>query len=112
MRALRAVAACAAWGAACALGAEPAATPQPPDRGAALYELRCTGCHGQSVHSRDKRLAADFGAVRAWVERWRATLRLDWSADEVDDVAVHLNRRYYRHPCPPTTCKVVSLATD
>lgn len=109
---LRLAAACAAWGAACALGTEPAAAPPPPDRGAVLYEMRCRGCHAESVHSRGKRLAADFPAVRAWVERWSATLRLQWSEDEIDDVAIHLNRRYYRFPCPPTACRVVSHAAD
>jgi len=80
------------------------------DRGRALYELRCQGCHAESVHARQKRVAVDFEDVRRWVERWNATLSLRWSDEEMDDVAVHLNTTYYRYPCPPTVCKVVSLA--
>lgn len=78
-------------------------------RGRALYELRCGGCHGESVHGRAQRAARDFAAVRAWVERWKASLSLDWSDDDVDDVTVHLNGTYYHFACPPSTCKVVSL---
>lgn len=107
---LRLAATSAACAAACALAADPAAPAPAPDRGEALYEMRCTGCHSQSLHGREKRVAADFASVRAWVDRWNATLRLGWDAGEVDDVAVHLNRRFYRYPCPPTACKVVSWA--
>ena len=80
------------------------------ERGRALYELRCGTCHSESVHGRAKRVAADFADVRRWVVRWGASLGLAWSDEEVDDVAVHLNATYYRYPCPPNVCKVVSLA--
>ncbi len=70
------------------------------ERGRILYEARCGGCHGDSVHGREKRLAADFAAVRGWVLRWSANLGFAWTNDEVDDVTVHLNARYYRFPCP------------
>lgn len=79
-----------------------------PDRGRALYESRCTACHAESVHARKKRVAADFDGVRRWVDRWNGTLRLGWGAAEIDDVTVYLNNTYYRFPCPPTICKVVS----
>lgn len=80
------------------------------ERGRALYESSCASCHTQSVHGRAKRVAKDFGAVREWVSRWNHDLAIGWSAEEIDDVAVHLNMRYYRYPCPPRICKVVSLA--
>lgn len=80
------------------------------ERGRALYELRCGTCHSESVHGRAKRVAADFADVRRWVVRWGASLGLAWSDEEVDDVAVYLNATYYRYPCPPNVCKVVSLA--
>lgn len=83
-----------------------------PPRGQDLYEMRCLGCHAESVHARAKRTARSFEDVRAWVARWNATLRLRWTDDEVDDVAVHLNTRYYRYPCPPTVCRVVSQASS
>jgi hypothetical protein len=89
--------------------AAPADKAPPPDRGRDLYELRCTTCHATSVHGREKRVARDFEEVRAWVSRWNATLGLGWTRDDVDDVTLYLNATYYRYPCPPTVCKVVSL---
>lgn len=92
---------------AAALGA-PAAD---AERGRALYELRCGGCHSESVHRRAKRVAGDFDDVRRWVDRWNETLALRWTGEEVDDVSLYLNGKYYRYPCPPRVCKVISLAT-
>ena len=95
-----------------ALVAAPASLGAPDrqfDRGRELYELRCQGCHGQSVHSREKRAAADFESVRDWVARWSRTVGAGWAAEEIDDVAVYLNAAYYRYPCPPTACKVISF---
>lgn len=87
----------------------PAAAQPDISRGRALYELRCQGCHSESVHARVKRTAKDFEDVRRWVERWNTSLALRWDAQEVEDVALALNDTYYRYPCPPTVCKVVSL---
>jgi mono/diheme cytochrome c family protein len=75
-------------------------------RGRVLYESSCAGCHAASVHGREKREARDFEAVRAWVIRWSANLRLKWSEDEVTDVAAHLNAAYYGFRCPPAYCTV------
>jgi cytochrome c5 len=80
-------------------------------RGRALYESQCASCHSQSVHGREKRVARDFEAVRAWVERWNASLALRWGEEEIEDVTVYLNGAYYRFACPPSACKVVSLAS-
>jgi mono/diheme cytochrome c family protein len=80
------------------------------ERGAALYESRCGECHTTSVHGRAKRVAKDFNDVRGWVNRWNDNLGLHWGDEEIDDVSVYLNNTYYRYACPPTVCKVVSLA--
>jgi hypothetical protein len=100
--------AAAACAGALALAAGPEPLPAAPERGAALYELRCGGCHFESVHGRERREARSFAEVRAWVSRWSGTLALPWTEEEIDEVAVYLNRRHYRYPCPPTACKVVS----
>jgi mono/diheme cytochrome c family protein len=86
------------------------ATAADPARGAALYESRCGSCHSESVHGRSKRVATDFGDVRRWVSRWNDNLALRWGDEEIDDVSVYLNNTYYKYPCPPSVCKVVSLA--
>jgi mono/diheme cytochrome c family protein len=78
-------------------------------RGRALYESRCGTCHSESVHGRAKRVATDFEDVRRWVIRWNTNLGLRWAGEEIDDVSAYLNNTYYRFPCPPTVCKVVSL---
>ena len=78
--------------------------------GAMLYELRCGECHSESVHGRQKRVAADFEDVRKWVNRWSENLKLGWSAEDIDDVTAHLNDTYYHYPCPPRVCKTVSLS--
>lgn len=75
------------------------------ERGRILYEDRCYGCHSESIHGRDKRVATDLAAVRAWVRRWSANLGLAWTDEEVNDVVSHLNTRYYRFTCPPGDCR-------
>jgi len=102
------LAAIGALACAAALAVPLIATPADVSRGRALYELRCQGCHSESVHARVKRSARDFDDVRRWVARWNASLSLNWDAEEIDDVTLHLNNTYYRYPCPPTVCKVVS----
>jgi len=95
----------------CALLAWPASAAD-AQRGRALYEAGCTGCHAESVHGRARREAADLEAVRRWVRRWSANLGLKWSEEEVGDVAAHLNARYYRFACPPEECKATGSRDD
>ncbi|MCZ7566640.1 MAG: cytochrome C [Burkholderiales bacterium] len=75
-----------------------------PDRGRVLYETRCVECHDTSVHRRETRKAQTFAGVLAQVSRWNANLGGAWTAAEIEDVAVYLNWRYYRHPCPEPVC--------
>jgi mono/diheme cytochrome c family protein len=67
-------------------------------RGQLLYENHCGSCHTSQLHIRRHRRAKSAADVRQWVRRWARELRLEWSADEVDDVAQYLNGRYYRFP--------------
>ena len=107
------------WTAALAGGGQPGAGPaaqgaaaRPPaaqaapagDRGRALYEARCEGCHDRSVHQRSARIARDYAAVRAGVERWDRELGALWRPDEIDAVTRYLNARYYRFPCTGPGC--------
>jgi mono/diheme cytochrome c family protein len=75
------------------------------ERGKTVYETRCIACHESSVHDRKARKAASFAALRAQVLRWSAEVGGVWSADEIDDVTLYLNQRYYLLPCPPELCK-------
>jgi hypothetical protein len=74
------------------------------DRGRALYEARCDLCHGSSVHVRESRKAISFEGVRAQVARWNGELGAGWSADDINDVTVYLNSRYYFFRCPESVC--------
>ena len=80
------------------------------ERGGNLYETRCQACHATSVHNRSARKAKSFDRIRAQVERWIGEVGGSWSADEIDDVTVYLNQRYYRFPCPPSMCKASQAA--
>ena len=82
------------------------------EHGRILYEAHCNGCHAESVHGRAKRVAADFEALRGWVRRWSANLRLQWTDGDIDDVAAHLNARYYRFSCPPADCTATGSRDD
>jgi mono/diheme cytochrome c family protein len=75
------------------------------ERGSVLYEARCKACHGSGVHSRDSRKTKSFDGLRAQVLRWSAETGGSWSKDEIDDVTLYLNQRYYRFPCPQSVCK-------
>jgi mono/diheme cytochrome c family protein len=75
------------------------------ERGKILYETRCSACHASSVHKRSARKAKSFDGLRAQVLRWSAEAGGNWSADEIDDVTLYLNQRYYRLPCAPSVCK-------
>ncbi|MBB5272012.1 hypothetical protein [Quisquiliibacterium transsilvanicum] len=87
------------------LAQPPAAQGAPADdRGRALYEARCQGCHDRSVHQRAARIARDYSGVRAGVERWDREQGALWRPDEIDAVTRYLNSRYYRFPCAGPGC--------
>ena len=75
------------------------------ERGGRLYETRCKACHSDSAHSRSARKVKTFDEIRAQVERWTAQVGGNWEPGDIDDVALYLNQRYYRFPCPPRVCK-------
>jgi mono/diheme cytochrome c family protein len=104
-----AIAAVATIASAAALAAPPLPSPE-LQRGRALYETRCIGCHDRSVHQRESRLARDFATLRAQVIRWNANAGGEWRTEEIDQVSAYLNERYYKFTCPPEICKVPARA--
>jgi mono/diheme cytochrome c family protein len=74
----------------------------PGARGALLYENHCGACHTTQMHWRDKRVATDWASLRILVRRWQATAQLNWSDEEIDEVARYLNGRFYRFDEPAT----------
>jgi len=69
-----------------------------PSRGALLYDNHCIACHNTQMHWRDRKLVTDWPSLRAEVRRWQSAAQLNWSAEDVDDVARHLNEVFYRFP--------------
>jgi len=69
-----------------------------PSRGELLYTTHCVACHTTQMHWRDRKLATDWPSLKAQVQRWQATARLDWSDADVTEVARFLNDTIYRHP--------------
>jgi hypothetical protein len=74
------------------------------DRGRVLYEIRCNVCHDKSVHARHARKASSFDAIREQVVRWNTELGGAWSVEEINDVTLYLNDRYYFFRCPESVC--------
>ena len=70
----------------------------PQARGEILYSTFCVACHTTQMHWRDKRIAHDMPGLRAQVFRWQANIGQKWDAGDVDAVANHLNRIYYKFP--------------
>lgn len=75
-----------------------AAQAQPSSRGQLLYDNHCIACHSTQMHWRDKKLVADWASLKVQVRRWQATAQLNWSEDDIDDVARFLNDAFYKLP--------------
>ena len=75
------------------------------ERGKLLYESRCDGCHAESLPGRKVKTAADFEAIRAFIKRWNASLGGAWGEEDITDVTVYLNAKFYFYACPPSVCK-------
>ena len=73
-------------------------------RGRALYDTRCVECHATSVHSRAKRVATSCTEIREQVVRWSRQQGGAWTDEEVDDVTLYLNERYYAFPVRDGKC--------
>ena len=67
------------------------------ERGKALYENHCVGCHDDTVHRRETHKAANFADIEKFVARWDRELELRWGAEERADVANYVNETYYKY---------------
>ena len=71
---------------------------EPVREGKLLYDNHCIVCHDSTVHIREKRRVRSIGDIHYWVRRWSASLELDWSESQIEQVVHYLNRRFYRFP--------------
>jgi cytochrome c5 len=87
------------WCALAAAGAAQAQAPA-PTRGELLYTTHCKLCHTEQMHWRTLNKARDWDSLRAQVRRWQGEARLQWSEDDINEVARHLNDTIYGFPRP------------
>jgi len=82
------------------------------ERGKALYNARCVGCHDRGVHNREARKALTIEGIKAQVRRWDAFMQGAWRNGEVNDVTTYLNELYYGYPCTPEVCPEKKAAAE
>lgn len=82
--------------AACPVAAQPADA----SRGQLLYATHCVECHTTQMHWRVQRQARDWDSLKAQVRRWQGEARLQWTEQDIEAVARHLNETIYHLPRP------------
>jgi mono/diheme cytochrome c family protein len=70
-------------------------------RGQALYENHCQSCHADWAHTRSERKVTSMGELHQRVAAWSVHARLDWSVEDVGDVADYLEQNFYRFETKP-----------
>ena len=65
------------------------------ENGDDLHFENCTGCHDESVYTRQNRVVQSLPRLGAQVRFCRDSLELTWFDEEVDDVIGYLNKEYY-----------------
>lgn len=79
----------------------PVANAQPKadtSRGELLYTTYCIACHNEQIHWRDKKIARNWGSLKAQVSHWQDVAQLAWSDMDIVEVARYLNARHYHYP--------------
>lgn len=64
-------------------------------RGQALYQNHCQSCHADWAHTRSGRKVASAEELNRRVAAWSVHAGLNWSDEEVRDVADYLERNFY-----------------
>jgi hypothetical protein len=65
------------------------------ENGDDLHFENCTGCHDETVYTRENRTVQSMQRLGLQVEFCKDTLELTWFDEDVDDVVEFLNRNYY-----------------
>ena len=66
------------------------------ENGDDLHFEHCTGCHDDSVYTREDRNVRSFERLGQQVRFCKDTIGLTWFDEDVDDVTEYLNQTYYR----------------
>lgn len=70
-------------------------------RGQALYENHCQSCHADWAHKRSDRKVTSMNDLNRRVAAWSIHSGLDWSDEDVGDVADYLERNFYHFEAKP-----------
>lgn len=65
-------------------------------RGELLYTTHCNACHKTEVHWREHKLVTDWASLKHQIQRWQTNIDLNWSDEDIIDVAYFLNSNYYQ----------------
>ena len=65
------------------------------ENGRTLTEQNCTGCHDDSMYTREDPRVTTLGALQKQVRRCETNLGLTWFDEETNDVINYLNTQYY-----------------
>lgn len=76
------------------------AAAQDAERGRALYETHCGGCHYERVHERLKSDIKGLDDLRGAVARWAPQTKRNFTSDELADIVEYLNLSHYRFGMP------------
>jgi len=65
--------------------------------GQLLYSTHCNVCHTSQVHWRDQKKVTGWNSLVIQVRHWQDIAGLNWSEDEIMDVAHYLNDIFYAY---------------
>lgn len=68
--------------------------------GELLYESNCLTCHNTQPNWRDQKQARDWDSLTTQIKRWQNNLGLRWDDAQITQVALYMNRRYYKFSAP------------
>ncbi len=66
------------------------------ENGEDLHFENCTGCHDETVYTRENRNVQSLERLGRQVRFCKDSLELTWFDEEVNDVIEFLNQNYYR----------------
>ena len=66
------------------------------ENGEDLHFENCTGCHDETVYTRENRNVQSLERLGRQVRFCKDSLELTWFDEDVDDVIEFLNQNYYR----------------
>ena len=72
-----------------------AALPGDAANGRKLHDANCSGCHDNSVYTRDNRRVKSLDALKGQLQGCGHMAKKEFSASEQQDIVKYLNDRFY-----------------